>query len=447
MEKPTADEENPTLSNLTACAVDELSTISSKHHERIKLRHENGQYYPVLEGRFRNNLHFAVGFLELANAGDFAANVWNDVPVPIYAVVLMAIGATVAGIMSIFAMRDAMSAWHNIKFLRNQRQELKDVHSQRLVQSQTTKDIDVLLELNNRELGSESINRFGMDVLMGFGAVLICIGTYMAIGGANKKVWLASNILSGYLGNAPIAIYGLVNAAWAIILARNTRAHVRATRAALSGSTACRLVERRGQKVQLYCAINGTITILGGVSSMITATRWWGYTILAPVVVLSFVCNALWRTSVGYSHDESRCIPGISAEKLTRLLCFANKVKLKMLHDRKAVGDQLVREASTPTLALELIENCGLSEALCLKVLSDDKLRAALFITDAEEVEISIADILKLPHELHGCLVRTVQECVTEAGVRRFAHLERYNAELLGIYLHQCQQVGISSKR
>ncbi|KAK3185535.1 hypothetical protein K4F52_005633 [Lecanicillium sp. MT-2017a] len=193
MEKPAADEGDPTLSSLTACAVDELSTISSKQHERIKLRHENGQYYPVLEGRFRNNLHLAVGFLELANAGDFAANVWNDVPVPIYAVVLMAIGATVAGIMSIFAMRDAMSAWHNVKFLRNQRQELKDVHSQRLVQSQTTKDIDVLLELNNRELGSESINRFGMDFLMGFGAVLICIGTYMAIGGANKKLAVSLN--------------------------------------------------------------------------------------------------------------------------------------------------------------------------------------------------------------------------------------------------------------
>ncbi len=426
-----------------------MSASANRHHERIKIFHHNGQYSPVLEGRFRNNLHFAVGFLELANAGDFAANVWNDVPVPIYAVVLMAIGATVAGIMSLFAMRDAKYAWRNVRFLRNQRRQLKDVQTQRLAQSQTTQDIEVLLELNVRELGSESINRFGMDVLMGFGAVLICIGTYMAIGGANRKVWLASNILSGYLGNAPIALYGLVNAAWATFLAKNTRAHVRATTVALSGSRACYLVERRGRKVQLYCAINGTITILGGVSSMITATRWWGYTILAPVVVLSFVCNALWRTNIGYSHDDIRDIPGISADKFAMLLCFADEVKIKMLRDKNAATDQLMREASTLPLALELVENCGLAEALCVHVLADKQLRAALCISDAdaEVVELSLADIADLPIELHASLIHAAKVCIADAGVKRFAHLERYSAELLGIYLHHCQHTGTPSQK
>jgi hypothetical protein len=38
--------------------------------------------------RLKNSLLFGVGLLELANAGDFAANVWNEIPVPHFAMVL-----------------------------------------------------------------------------------------------------------------------------------------------------------------------------------------------------------------------------------------------------------------------------------------------------------------------------------------------------------------------
>ncbi|CAM6097645.1 unnamed protein product [Calypogeia fissa] len=42
-----------------------------------------------------------------------------------------------------------------------------------------------------------------MDILMGFGAVLVGVGTLMAIRGANPTVYLISNLLSGYIGNTP----------------------------------------------------------------------------------------------------------------------------------------------------------------------------------------------------------------------------------------------------
>ena len=54
--------------------------------------------------RLRNNLLMAVGFLELANAGDFAANVWNQVPPPKYAVALMVVGGTGALSIIYFAI-------------------------------------------------------------------------------------------------------------------------------------------------------------------------------------------------------------------------------------------------------------------------------------------------------------------------------------------------------
>ncbi|ATY62274.1 integral membrane [Cordyceps militaris] len=411
------------------------------HQQRVRLaRHPaTGVYAAVLEQRFRNNLGLAVGFLELANAGDFAANVWNQIPVPIYAIVCMAIGATGAGILSVFAFDDARYAWRNVVFLRRQRAQLKETLEQRATQGHAARDVRVLTELNLRELGCETVNRFGMDVLMGFGAVLICVGTYMAIGGANETVWLASNILSGYLGNTPIALYGLVNSGWAAYLAVKTEGHVRAVARAMPDSLEYRLVKQRGKKLQLYCGINGAITLVGGVASLLTATQWWAYVILIPVIVLSFICNWFWRTRLGYSHDDMRQMPDMGVEKLSRVLRFAAQAKDGLTRDAKAAEKDLVRQAATLPEALDLIDTSGLLEAFCVKVVSDSRLCYALCDPSAEHVEVSLADIAALPDVHHPALLEAAHDCLRTAGVRRFAHLERFTAELLGIYTHQCQ--------
>jgi hypothetical protein len=60
------------------------------------------------------------------------------------------------------------------------------------------------------------VDRIGMDVLVGFGAAVVGIGTIMAIGGANNHVHSASNLLSGYIGIAPGTFYELANTAWSL---------------------------------------------------------------------------------------------------------------------------------------------------------------------------------------------------------------------------------------
>lgn len=415
-----------------------ITEIGYQHRIRLT-KNQSGGYTPVLEERFRNNLRLAVGFLELANAGDFAANVWNEIPVPVYAIVFMAIGGTLAGILSIFAFDDARYAWRNVLFLRRQRAQLKESLDVRDSQAHPARDVRVLLELNLRELGCETINRLGMDVLMGFGAVLICIGTYMAIGGANHKVWFASNILSGYLGNAPITFYGLVNSAWATYLAIKTGEHVRATQIALPGSQEAKLVRKRGKKLQLYCGINGSVTFVGGIASMLTATQWWAYVILIPVIVLSFTSNWFWRTRLGYSHDDMRQMPDMDVEKLSKVLRFAANAATSLARNEADAEKDLVRQAATLPQALDLIDTAGLLEAFCIQVVSDSRLCYALCDPTADHVQVSLADIAALPDTLHPALLEAAHECLRSAGVRRFAHLERFSAELLGIYLHQSQ--------
>ncbi|PMB71352.1 hypothetical protein BM221_001439 [Beauveria bassiana] len=416
-----------------------ITEIGYQNRVRLAKDHTSGAYTPVLEQRFRNNLRLAVGFLELANAGDFAANVWNQIPVPVYAIVCMAIGATGAGVLSFFAFDDARYSWRNVVFLRRQRAQLKETLQRRESHGQSSRDVRVLLELNLRELGCETINRFGMDVLMGFGAVLICIGTYMAIGGANKNVWLTSNILSGYLGNAPIALYGLVNSGWATYLAIKTEGHVKATARALPGSLEYRLVKERAKKLQLYCGINGAITLVGGVASMLTATQWWAYVILIPVIVLSFTCNWFWRTRLGYSHDDMRQMPDMDVEKLCKVLRFAAEARTGLARNAELAERDLVLQAATVPQALDLIDTSGLLEAFCINVVSDSRLCYALCDPNAEQVEVSLADIAALPDTFHPALLEAAHDCLRSAGVSRYAHLERFSAELLGIYLHQSQ--------
>lgn len=51
---------------------------------------------PKDQFRLKNSLLAGVGLLELANAGDFAANVWNEIPVPHFAMALSILSLTVS---------------------------------------------------------------------------------------------------------------------------------------------------------------------------------------------------------------------------------------------------------------------------------------------------------------------------------------------------------------
>ena len=157
-----------------------------------------------LRGRFRakppvyrrnNDLSPAVGLLELSNALDFAANVWNAIPPPTISRTFMGLGATGALIILIFASFDIPLAWRNTSILREERRRLiqlqkdpEDAASNRMEAA----DVQTYLDLNHRELGNEVIDRICMGLLLGFGGLTVGIGTYLAIDGENPTSYLAS---------------------------------------------------------------------------------------------------------------------------------------------------------------------------------------------------------------------------------------------------------------
>lgn len=386
--------------------------------------------------RLRNNLFAAVGFLELANAGDFAANVWNDVPVPVYAIVFMAIGGCSAFVLSICAFFDSRKAWRNIKFLRQQRESFKK-QKESPDNNASARGLDVLIEVTTRELRVEIINRYAMDLLMGGGAMLISIGTFMAMGGANPRVWLASNILSGYLGNAPIALYGLLSSIWAAMVVIKMRAHVAVARKELQGSSVLPMLKRRCFNVQLFFVINGTANVLGGVGSMLTAERWWAYVILIPVIISSIFCNIWWRHRVGYDRPYVSNISRMDLEMITETLEATSQLRQTIHTSAGNNMEQIFGGMASLREVLELFVKHDLFEQFCLRMVTNKRVRHLVLEVQDARVQISVASILETSEEHHPNILAAALVFLKKQGPRHMLHRERFLIEILGTYLHQ----------
>jgi len=176
------------------------------------------------------------GFFSLTQSTlySFAANIWNDYPVPTYASVFMILGGVFALIISLFAIQDFRLLYSNYQLIRRERHFLKHLlnstsNSEEEGSRLNVQELNAYLEVNFRELGNE-IARSGMDAIMGLRTFLVGTGTLLVLGGTNPRVFHASNLLSGYIGNVPIAFYGLISSTWSLYLfQKNIRPQPRST--------------------------------------------------------------------------------------------------------------------------------------------------------------------------------------------------------------------------
>ncbi|PYH70584.1 uncharacterized protein BO88DRAFT_403555 [Aspergillus vadensis CBS 113365] len=331
------------LNPFRKCTSRQKQKSRRKHNHNFQLSHQ-----PL----FRNSLLAGVGFLELANAADFAANVWNQIPVPKYAMVFMAIGGPIALLITLVAARDFYLSYTNVQLLLKERRYLRELLDSITTTTTTTTNTTTQnttptttttthtqaelllrsrLSVNFRELGTEIVDRILMDALMGFGALLVGTGTIMAIFGANHRVYVASNLLSGYIGNGLAAVFGLVNAIWSGYLVGRFQVCWRSCQNITSTSTSTTTTREgtgnnnnnpnpgdeedigieevrmyhhplklRFRSLQFHALVNGINGLVAGAASMVTATMWYGYVVLIPCIVSLIACNWFWRVRVGY---------------------------------------------------------------------------------------------------------------------------------------------------
>ncbi|KAF7198464.1 hypothetical protein HII31_00203 [Pseudocercospora fuligena] len=283
----------------------------------------NGEDIPTRDdmqyGIYRNSLLPMAGFLDFFNALDFPANVWQENPLPIFAQVLMGLGGSIAILSTSFAFWDLARCRRNIIFLRQERAYLNRKRCEK-----TLLPIEqAWLDINFRELGWEVIDRMLLDIFMAIAGILVGTGCLMAIKGDIPSVFLASNVMSGYLGNSFNAAYGLVNAAWSIYMFRKAHVHDQAVaRAKKSIPTEVQeKLKKHSRRHKIYATVNGVSVIISGVGSEISSTLWWGYVILIPCIAGSIFCNTFyWRLCLGYDRASIRNTPVMSDSEVRHQL-------------------------------------------------------------------------------------------------------------------------------
>ncbi|KUI61885.1 hypothetical protein VP1G_09044 [Cytospora mali] len=350
----------------------------------IKTR--KGRFKPAKQTKLRNSLLGAIGFLEAANAGDFAANIWNETPVPTYALIMMAIGGTMALGMIYFCIKDGRLSYQNLRALKEERGYLKEQRKLHQDDSNMVRTIDCFLDMNTRESGTELIDRIGSDALLGFSALIVGIGTFMAMDGDHDSAnYKASNLLTGYIGNTLPAIFGVCNLLWSSYVWVRAKEQQRAALNYVKGSTRIsQMLRNRTSSIQVHAALNGLTGIVAGSAALATATQWWAYVILLPCIITSGTVNIFWRKRVGYERPfVLGQISSIDQDTVFEALRYANECHRRVLRV-EATGESdaftiLVPDTTSLLCALDVIRKNNLFEDYCLRVLEDKELSGRLF--------------------------------------------------------------------
>jgi len=366
----------------------------------------------------RNSMLFGVGFLECANAGDIGANIWNQQPPLIYAQVLMGIGGTLALYISTFAFKDARLSWNNIVLLQYERDHLRNRKTDGMERQAMTQDLDVRLDVNFRETGAEWVDRFGMDIIMGIGAVIVGVGTLMAIGGKNVTIFKVSNILSGYLGNGPAALWGLGNVAWCLFLWGRAQRHENAaSRGFEKGDPVATMLYTRLATVKYHAALYGVSGFVAGIASLISVTLWWGYVILAPCLAITIYSNIVFRHKICYNRISIQEMPFVNKNALLRQLRGILSIRAILVGAGSPSLTDLNAKPLTLTSALDFILTHGLFEDFCVRIIQNPTLVSLVFGSTSNVMVADSQALQNLDESTKDRLLELCLVCIGDVGV------------------------------
>ena len=411
--------------------------------DQVTLIRRGGRFRLLQQQQFKNSLLASVGYLELANAGDFAANVWNQIPVPRFAAVLMGIGGTLALGMVLVAIQDFRLSRKNVKLLQAEKEHLQRLRQHHDKNTELVRLIDSRLGVSKREIGTEVVDRIVMDVLMGFGSLLVGVGTLMAIGGANPRVFKASNLLSGYIGNALAAIFGLANAVWSAYLIRRFRMHDAAAFAREPSDDIRHRLHTRFRRFQWHASINGLNGLVAGAASMVTAERWWGYIVLIPCIISLILCNYFWRKKLGYDRPVlgSTSPAKIQMTPLIEDLEYVILMQRGLSEPENSLPQAIVQLDSLDSI-LRFIVRERMLETYCESLARDKRTRHLLSdlpSTSPDQITISLEALFRLSSTHLETILTHAKQFLQTTGVLVFTYRERHLLELLGFAIWQEQ--------
>lgn len=414
--------------------------------QTINVTHTNGVASVARPDRVYLIPFWAIGFIDLANSGDFAANVFNEIPVPIYATVLMVLGGVFALVMSMVAFYDARHSSRNIQLMREERQRLRRAVGKDEEKVDMAGQANALLELNTRDIRTEIFDRAGMELTMGTAAFLVSVGCFLAPGGANTRVFQASNLLSGYIGNSPAAFYGLINALWSIMAWTRAQRHRRNAMSRLQPGSTRDAFMKRNLLVRLHAIASGLSALISGSLGMVTPTHWWPYPVLLVCGIVFFWSTWEYKQKIGYQRavlselDELQ----VSTHAILQEIKFLDHVKKNHLKKDLAVVSTVITSQPVMATYAHLVMNVGtvirldLFEQLCIKAVAKEQLLAEFFPADGSEdtgMSLTPQHFFSVGEDNSSLVLQLTQDCL-QAVTERDLHLrEQYLLEMLGCCL------------
>lgn len=363
---------------------------------------------------------------------------------PRFAAILMGIGGTLALLMTSVAVQDFRLSLQNVRLLRLERDTLREVSKKTEGEEEL---ITARLGVGIRELGTEIVDRLIMDALMGTGSILVGVGTLMAIGGANRKVYKASNLLSGYIGNGVAAVFGVINAVWSVYLVKRFYDQGKAMKKTEMDSEIRKRMKTRLRRFQGHAILNGVTGLVAGAGSLVTATRWWGYVVLIPCILSLIFCNYFWRLRLGYDRLVFG-VPGamsVDLKPLTEELVFVVAMQKALKGEEKvdieggqvASAQKVLDSGSLEEILDFIVQHRMLeryAESLARKSKTRSLLIASLPVDETGLMEVSpyrLIGIASNPTHL-AILLDHARKFLRVEGVETFVHRERHLLELLG---------------
>lgn len=386
----------------------------------------------------------------------------NETPVPKYALALMIVGGITALSMIYFSVRDGLLSLANVRALRTERAYLLSQRAALLsgegADANMVRTLDCFLDMNTRELGTELVDRVGMDTLLGFSSLLVGTGTLMATTGDHDSAeFMASNLLTGYIGNTPCTIYGVANLLWSSYVWVRARKQQRAALNYVRTSTRIsQMLRNRTSSLQMHAGLNGVGGVVAGAAAVVTSTMWWGYVVLVPCVITSGLVNLFWRRCVGYERPlVVREITSIDQDAVLEALRYASTCRERILRgqlaEQRDAFSVLVADTGSLPDALDVIRKNSLMEDFCLRLLHDvgvlERLRSkyppgpdGVPMVDWDQL-LTTEDEAWVP-----ILLSVAKETINKSALKSFLYQERHLLEVLGCYMCRGAEFGRRGK-
>lgn len=154
-----------------------------------------------------------------------------------------------------------------------------------------------------------------------------------------------------------------------------------------------------------------------GMASLVSATMWWGYVIMAPCLLITVHSNMVFRRTICYDRISIQEMPLVDQESLVSQLKGILSLRRILTGAGSASLTHLNAKPMTFASALEFILRHGLFADFCMRLVRGGELVTLLCEGAMDELVIDSRMLLQATGESEMRLRELAMVCIGDVGV------------------------------